>query len=161
MVLLFSTNSWDAFNEGSWMMDYVENYKKRFGYYPSEVLADQIYCTRDNRSKLKELGIRLLAKPLGRPTAVQVHVRPGERNPIEGKFGQAKTGYGLNRIYARLQNTSETWIACIIMVLNLVKLAGEALYCLILKWLIGFSETMVKLVRNFTLVLVQNQYQAT
>lgn len=153
--------SWDAFNEGSWMMNYVENYKKRFGYYPSEVLADQIYCTRDNRSKLKELGIRLLAKPLGRPAAVQVHVRPGERNPIEGKFGQAKTGYGLNRIYARLQNTSETWIACIIMVLNLVKLTGEVLYCLILKWLKGFSATMVNLDKNITLVLVPNQYWAT
>ncbi len=165
--------SWNAFNEGSWMMDYVENYKKRFGYYPSEVLADQIYCTRDNRSKLKELGIRLLAKPLGRPSAVQVHVRPGERNPIEGKFGQAKTGYGLNRIYARLQNTSETWIACIIMVLNLVKLAGKALHCLILKWLIAFSaliaivitlykrQNEINLYKNVDLNLVPNQCLAT
>lgn len=65
-----------------------------------------------------------LAKPLGRPSAMQIHVIPGERNPIEGKFGQAKTGYGLNRIKARLKGTSESWIATIIMVLNLVKLAG-------------------------------------
>ena len=164
--------SWEAFNEGSWIMDYVEKYKERFGYYPAEVLADQIYCTRDNRAKLKELGIKLLAKPLGRPSAVQYHVRPGERNPIEGKFGQAKTGYGLNRIYARLQNTSETWIACIVMVLNLVKLAGEALYCLILKWVLGFSAKMVFVItstkmqnrinryENFALVLVPCQCRA-
>ena len=38
--------SWDAFNEGSHMMDYVEKYRQRFGCYPRELLADQIYCTR-------------------------------------------------------------------------------------------------------------------
>lgn len=121
--------SWDAFNEGSHMMDYVERYRKRFGFYPREVLADQIYCTRANRAALKEKGIKLLAKPLGRPSAVSIHLSPGERNPIEGKFGQAKTGYGLNRIKARLKETSETWIASIILVLNLVTLAGAALPC--------------------------------
>lgn len=123
--------NWDAFNEGSHMMEYVEMYRKRFGYYPLEILADQIYCTRDNRRLLKEMGIKLLAKPLGRPSAVKKeHVRPGERNPIEGKFGQAKTAYGLDNIKARLKETSESWIACIFMVLNLVKLAGQALLCL-------------------------------
>lgn len=151
--------SWEAFNEGSWAMDYIEKYKERFGYYPAEILADQIYCTRDNRAKLKNLGIKLLAKPLGRPSAVKVHVRPGERNPIEGKFGQAKTGYGLNRIYARLQDTSETWIACIIMVLNLVKLAGEALYCQILKWAFGFSAKIAFVLTLITQSNVTNIYR--
>ena len=86
--------SWDAFNEGSHMMQYIEKYRSRFGFYPKEVLADQIFCNRINRAALKEKGIKLLAKPLGRPSAVQQHVSPGERNPIEGKFGQAKTAYG-------------------------------------------------------------------
>ena len=131
--------SWDAFNEGSHMMDYVEKYYQRFGCYPRELLADQIYCTRANRAALKEKGIKLLAKPLGRPSAVQIHVSPGERNPIEGKFGQAKTAYGLNRIRARLRDTSESWIASIILVLNLVKLAGAALPCLIVKLMLSFS----------------------
>jgi len=56
---------------------------------------------------------------------VEAHVSPGERNPIEGKFGQAKTAYGLNRIKARLPQTSESWIASIILVLNLVKITGQ------------------------------------
>lgn len=133
---------WDAFNEGSHMMAYVEQYHKRFGCYPRELLADQIYCTRANRRDLKEKGIRLIAKPLGRPAAVPIHVRPGERNPIEGKFGQAKTGYGLNRIKARLKETSEPWIACIFLVLNLVKLAGAALPRLIPKFTLSFSAWM-------------------
>src|SRR5690606_40735737 len=102
----------------SHMREYIERYRRRFGHYPAEVLADGIYCTRENRRMLKEKGIRLLAKPLGRPPAVKVkHVRPGERNPVEGKFGQAKTAYGMDRIRARLKPTSEAWIACIVMVL--------------------------------------------
>lgn len=126
--------SWDAFNEGSHLAGYVEQYRERFGYYPKEVLADQIYCSRENRKYLKGKGIRLLAKPLGRPSAVdKQHVRPGERNPVEGKFGQAKTAYGLDNIRARLKNTSESWIACIFLVLNLVKLAGIAPLCLLAK----------------------------
>ncbi len=92
------TISWDAFNEGSHMIEYVEKYKTRFGFYPEKVLADMIYCTRANRRWLKDRQIKLAAKPLGRPSAkaVEDHVRPGERNPIEGKFGQAKNGYGMN-----------------------------------------------------------------
>ena len=66
---------------------------------------------------------------MGRPSkeALSNQVSPGERNPIEAKFGQAKTGYGLDRIKARLSDTSESWIASIILVLNLVKLAQVAL----------------------------------
>lgn len=110
------------------------------GFYPRELLADKIYCTRKNRADLKELGTRFIAKSLGRPSAVQVHVRPGGgRNPIEGKFGQAKTGYGLDRIKARLKETSESWIASIILVLNLVKLAGAALPCQIIRLAKSFS----------------------
>ena len=136
--------SWDAFNEGSHMMKYIEQYKERFGFYPREVLADQIYCTRANRKELKELGINLLGKPLGRPSAMSIQVSPGERNPIEGKFGQAKTGYGLNRIKARLKGTSESWIATIILVLNLVKLAGVALLYPKLKIAFSFSARLLK-----------------
>ena len=104
--------SWDAFNEGTRLLLYIEKYRKRFGFYPRIVMVDKIYCTRENRMMLKEKGIILRAKPLGRPstaTALSIHVSPGERNPIEGKFGQAilrlrsvtETAYGLNRVKAR------------------------------------------------------------
>lgn len=128
--------AWDAYNEGQYLQKSVEQYKLRTNYYPEEVLADQIYCTRSNRAFLKSKGIKLKAKPLGRPSkALSNHVSPGERNPIEGKFGQAKTAYGLGRIKARLANTSASWIAGIIIVLNLVKLAGLSAYCLILTFI--------------------------
>jgi hypothetical protein len=145
--------SWEAFNEGTRLLASVEKYKSRFGYYPEEVLADKIYCNRPNRNYLKELGIKLRAKPLGRPKAVDVeHVRPGERNPIEGKFGQAKTAYDMNRIKARLKETSESWIATIVLVLNLVKLAGTVPYCLF-SMLLTYSANKVKLhIENFILL---------
>ena len=144
--------SWEPYNEGSLLTDSIEKYKRRSGVYPKEVLADKIYCTQENRRKLKELGIKLIAKPLGRPSAVnKEHVRPGERNPIEGKFGQAKSSYGMERIKARLKDTSESWVASIIMVLNLVKLAGQAPFSLILRWLqiYFFPDRVAKLAFTF------------
>lgn len=134
--------SWDAYNEGTLLIDSVHQYKRRRGYWPKQVLADRIYCSRDNRNQLKKLGIELRAKPLGRPPAVKTeHVRPGERNPIEGKFGQAKNKYGLEKIRARLTDTSQSWIASIILVLNLVKLAGQvplAIICQIIQTIGAF-----------------------
>lgn len=147
--------SWEAFNEGTRLMGVVEKYKRRFGYYPKEVLVDKIYCTRANRAGLKELDIGLRAKPLGRPKAVPTeHVSPGERNPIEGKFGQAKTAYGMNRIRARLQRTSESWIATIILVLNLVKLTGKVPPCLLGKWLTCSAHNVLSSLNNFTNQLI-------
>ncbi len=126
--------SWEAYNEGTTLIDSVVNYIKKTGFYPKRVLVDKIYCNRVNRKKLKQLGIKLVAKALGRPPKKEnqkamehTHISPGERNPVEGKFGQAKTAYGLNRIKAKLSNTSLSWIATIFMVLNLVKLTKRVL----------------------------------
>ncbi|MEX6690036.1 transposase [Danxiaibacter flavus] len=133
--------SWDAFNEGTRLEHSVKQYKTRFGFHPKEVLADKIYCNRANRKWLKDNNIKLRAKPLGRPSscgALSIPVRPGERNPIEGKFGQAKTAYGMNRIKARLAETSQTWIASIVLVLNLVNIIGRAslsLICKLMDWI--------------------------
>jgi IS5 family transposase len=153
--------SWEAFNEGTRLMSTVEKYKQRFGYYPEEVLADKIYCNRSNRTSLKLLGIKLKAKPLGRPKAVEVeHVRPGERNPIEGKFGQAKTAYGLNRVKARLAQTSESWIATIILVLNLIKLIGLGAYWQVLLVVTFSARWLVEIYRkNFSQEIFQKKLE--
>jgi IS5 family transposase len=115
---------WNNFNESLCLKGSVEEYKRRYGFYPREVHADKIYCTRENRKYLKELGITLIGKPLGRPSkeALSIQVSPGERNPVEGKFGQAKIAYGMNNIMAKLKTTSESWLGSIILVLNLVNL---------------------------------------
>lgn len=160
------TISWDAFNESTHLTDYVERYKARFGYYPKRVLVDRIYWTRANRKWLKEKGIILCAKPLGRPSAQAVanHLRPGERNPIEGKFGQAKTAYGMGRIRAKLKQTSESWIASIVLVLNLVNFTRVVPYVLISGICRGFSNdarqlwhTLRLMSENFNLKPIEPQ----
>ncbi|WP_394854148.1 transposase [Imperialibacter roseus] len=75
-------------------------------------------------------------KPLGRPPKQKRKLcfSAGERNPIEEsradfRFGQTKLAYGLNRVAAKLRTTSQTWIAMILFVTNLVKVARVTSYC--------------------------------
>ena len=102
---------WDAFNESTDLKKQVEDYRQRFGHYPEVVLADQLYGSRDNRTYLKDKGIRFGGKPLGRPpkqsTENTEKIRAmkkqraqdsRERIPIEGKFGEGKNGCRLNYI---------------------------------------------------------------
>ena len=123
--------SWDAFNEGGDVELLVENYYKFYGRYPETFLGDGIYMNRKARAFLKEKGIKIYGKPLGRPpkeskeTTSQKYrkrKKAAERNHIEGKFGQGKRGYGLNNVKARLKETSESWINSIFFVMNLQKL---------------------------------------
>lgn len=51
--------SFEAYNESSCLIEVVERFKERTGYYPKRVLADRIYRTRENRSYCKEHGVRL------------------------------------------------------------------------------------------------------
>ncbi len=62
-------------------------------------------------------------------------------HPVKGKFGQAKRAYRLDRIKARLRGTSESWIASIFLLLNLVKLAGAVLPCHIIRLVESFSAS--------------------
>ncbi|HBH82578.1 MAG: hypothetical protein A2X05_00485 [Bacteroidetes bacterium GWE2_41_25] len=124
-----NTFSWDAYHEGIDLIKQVESYKELHGHYPELVQVDKIYATRENRMWLAEHNIRITAVPLGRrkgkepETYYQKQKRrkeADERNHIEGKFGQGKNGYNLNEIRARLKNTSESWVACIFFIMNLI-----------------------------------------
>ena len=118
--------SWDNFNEGITLIESVERFKERFGYYPKVVLADKIYRNRDNLKYCKKHGIRLSGPRLGRPPKVRdPQIRRQEyedakaRNAVEGEIGVGKRRYGLGLIMACLQKTSETVIALQFMVMNL------------------------------------------
>ncbi len=50
------------------------------------------------------------------------------RNQVEGKFGQGKNGYNLNKVRARTSKTSESWIAAIFFVMNLIRFGKEFLF---------------------------------
>ncbi len=96
-------------------------------------MGDPIYGTRDNRRRLKKLGIHFAGKPLGRPRQVTEANREElkrlkaqrredylQRIPTEGKFGQGKNGYRLNYIRAKRADTSSAWINSIFLVMNLL-----------------------------------------
>jgi IS5 family transposase len=129
--------SWDSYNETEDLKTSANNYKKRNGYFPAKINADQIYITRENRAWCKEKNIQLNGKPLGRPTEQTKErikeLRQGvsERNCVEGKFGQAKRWYGMGCIHARLKTTSESMIGAIVVVLNLVRLVQRHAYIFI------------------------------
>ncbi len=117
---------WDNFNESQDLQLQLEQYKQRFGYYPESVHVDRIYRTRANRAICKERGIRISGPLEGRPPAnpqpeLIRQQREDERfrNAIEGKFGQAKRRFSLDRIMARLSDTAESTIAITFLVMNL------------------------------------------
>jgi len=120
--------SWDNYNEGKLLIQSIEAYKKRYGNYPESVHVDKIFQSKENRNYCKENGIRISGPPLGRPSISVSKTRKAkkleaqdakDRIPVEGKFGNCKRKYGLDRIYAKKITTSECEIAIGILLLNL------------------------------------------
>ena len=152
-----NTFSWDAYHEAGDLIPQVEAYKELHGHYPALVLLDQIYATRENRKWLKEREIRITAPPLGRPKAKtnqtyyqkrKARQEAAERNHIEGKFGQGKNGYDLNKVRARLKDTSESWVACIFFVMNLIHYETKYFFGLFFRWIDGVTAIKFRLLRR-------------
>ena len=106
--------SWDNFNESNHLIERVESFKEKTGYYPESVHVDKIYRTRNNRAFCKEKGIRISGVPLGRPpknitnkTKQQARDDEKIRNVIEGKFGIGKRRFTLNKINLQKRKTEK------------------------------------------------------
>jgi transposase, IS5 family len=124
--------SWNNFNESGDLINQVEEFKRYTGADPESVHADKIYRTKSNRSWCKEKGIRLSGVKLGRPPKTiskeakkQASLDEAVRNCIEGKFGEAKRRFSLNRVMTKLANTSETAIAISFLAMNLSALLRQ------------------------------------
>ena len=140
--------SWDAFNESQTLIESCERYRERNGFYPKRILADKIYRNRTNLAFCKKHGIAMNGPKLGRPPKdktlydqqkLMERDEAGERNAIEGKFGEGKRRYGLDRVMARLSDTSNTTIHLTILVMNLKKRLRD-LFDAIYHWLDCFSS---------------------
>jgi IS5 family transposase len=141
---------WDAFNESTVLKDQVEQYRERFGFYPEEVIADKIYGSRDNRAYLKKRKISFSGKSLGRPPKLtnaearlarkRLKEHGRLRNQIEGKFGEGKRKYDLDRVMARTMRTSESWIAAVFFVMNLAHWLRVSSFLSLFRWLEFFKE---------------------
>ena len=117
--------SWSAYNESTYLEDVAEEYKRKYGCYPSAILADKIYQSRLNREYCKAHGIRLSGPALGRPKAsaeaaekAQMYRDACDRNIVEGRNGNLKRKYGLDLIMSKLDETAKTEAALDILVMN-------------------------------------------
>jgi len=118
--------SWNNFNEGTDLQAAVEDYFRKFGCYPTVVLADKIYQSRANKLYCKQRDIRLSGLPLGRRCSDETDVKLQRqmykdsclRNAIEGRNGVAKRRFGLDLIMAKLDETAKTEAALVILAMN-------------------------------------------
>ena len=122
--------SYDAYNESTVLVEVVERFRERTGYYPERLLADQIYRTRDNRNFCKPHGIRLSGPKLGRPSLTkqsskekkQEYQDNTDRIEVEHSFSLSKRCYGMDLIRTKLYDTTLTSIALSVFVTNLFKI---------------------------------------
>lgn len=125
-------HSWDAYNESSDLETHLDFFKERFERLPERFFGDKIYLNRDNRKTLKEKGIEIMGRPLGRPpknpTLEQLErerIGIGLRNEAEAQFGTGKRVYRANNIRAKLPETAQCWAAMCYFVKNLTKFMRE------------------------------------
>jgi hypothetical protein len=125
--------SYDPYNEGEDLKAQAIAYRRRYGYYPEVICADQIYRTRSNRAFCQRHGIRLSGPRLGRPKndpelmaaeKQQFIDDQRQRNAVEGKIGQGKRRFGLGLIREKIPATQGSTIALNVLAMNLEKLLG-------------------------------------
>ena len=136
----------------------AERFREREGHYPSRILADRIYRTRDNLNYFKKHNIHLSGPALGRPRKddtrdkVQDYRDDCERVEVERRFSLAKRKCGMGLVTAKLQETAAHVIAMSVLVLNLRKIQCaffrlfaylRALVAPQIKWAI-IQQTLIK-----------------
>ncbi len=101
----------------------------------------------------KEKGIKMSGKPLGRPkknmsNEEKKEVRENEkiRNRVEGKFGEGKRRYGLNKIMTKLPSTSMTVVSLIFLVMNLSCLYRQVLLIFLCQFS-GIKDILTKSIK--------------
>lgn len=129
-------SSWENFNESTFFIEACEQYRERNGYWPAVVCADMIFRTRANLAWCKERGTRLSGPSLGRPPLDEGRLKErkrieredaAKRNEVEGKFGEGKRKYGLNRIRGKLPETSDSIIILQFIIMNLWRMLRDIL----------------------------------
>jgi hypothetical protein len=116
----------ENFNEATLLMENIEWYKERFGFYPEAVLADQIYRNQKNINFCVQHGIRISGAKLGKPelpaaeSLNEIEYQDYcERNIVEGRIGISKRRFGLDLIMCYLPETALTEAALQVLCTNL------------------------------------------
>jgi hypothetical protein len=108
--------SYEAYNEGTRLKQSIAFHQSLFGRC-SQLAADQIYATNENRKYCSRMGIAtsFSAKGrLGKLADQQARLRSVLGNirstVLEGSFGNEKNHYLLSRVRARTQATEIVWV---------------------------------------------------
>lgn len=132
--------SWDSYNECHDLQHQAQRFRERMGYYPASIHADKIYRNRANIAWCKDNGIRLSGPPLGRPSSDEQKCKAQkklaiqderDRIIVEARFGNGKRHFSLGHLMTRLQETSETVIGIITLVMNLGKILRDLFLALL------------------------------
>lgn len=108
--------SYDNFNEGTRLKQSVAFHQKYFGKC-SQLAADAIYATNENRRYCNSLSIATSFIPKGKQgkleeqkSAMRSVLSTVRATVLEGSFGNEKNHYLLHKVKARTQATEITWI---------------------------------------------------
>lgn len=108
--------SYDNFNEGTRLKQSVAFHQKYFGRC-SQLAADAIYATNENRRYCNSLGIATSFIPKGKQgklgeqkSAMRSVLSTVRATVLEGSFGNEKNHYLLHKVKARTKATEITWI---------------------------------------------------
>lgn len=108
--------SYENFNEGTRLKQSVAFHQKHFGKC-SQLAADAIYATNENRRYCNSLTIATSFIPKGKQGKLQEQkatmrsvLSTIRATVLEGSFGNEKNHYLLNKIKARTQATEIAWI---------------------------------------------------
>jgi len=109
---------YENFPEAQYLEKSAEEYRRVFGFYPKAIIGDRIYSNRSNRDFCKSKGIRLSGPGLGRRSDEAkkselelIYSDCCKRNAIEGNYGTQKRKYDMDRIMAKLHDTTFTAIS--------------------------------------------------
>lgn len=108
--------SYDNFNEGTRLKQSVAFHQKYFGKC-SQLAADAIYATNENRRYCNSLSIATSFIPKGKQgklegqkSAMRSVLSTVRATVLEGSFGNEKNHYLLHKVKARTQATEIAWI---------------------------------------------------
>jgi transposase, IS5 family len=71
------------------------------------------------------------------------------RQAIEGKFGQAKRRFNLDRVMAKLDNTSQTVVAIAFLVMNLVAGLRRLLWLFLRQFLLTTTGLAAEIIKDY------------
>ncbi|MEA1887345.1 MAG: transposase [Bacteroidota bacterium] len=121
--------SFDAFNEGSRLIDSIWCSRSLFGKI-THISADDIYATNVNRKWCTKHNITTNFKRKGRAgkyedqrQIVATELRKERATRMEGSFGTEKQHYSLDKIKARIKKNKVLWIFFGVHTANAVRIA--------------------------------------